>query len=74
MSCGVKAAHLVLVQRIEVRILAGQLILKLMEPERERRSGRIDLQKGLQRLQLKFGLRLLKVVRTSIFLKRIDPD
>jgi len=32
-----------------------------MEPERERRSGRINLQRGLQRLQLKFGLRLLKV-------------
>jgi hypothetical protein len=45
-----------------------------MELERGPRSGEIKMQRGSQGLQLKFGLRLLKVVRISIFLKRIDPD
>lgn len=33
-----------------------------MEPERGPRSGEIDMQRDSQGLQLKFGLRLLKVV------------
>lgn len=68
------AARLVLVQKIGVRVSAGQLFLKLMEPERGPRSGEINMQRGSQGLQLKFGLRLLKVVRVSIFSREIDPD
>lgn len=68
------AVHLVLVQRMEVRILPGQPILKLMELERGPRSGEIKMQRGSQGLQLKFSLRLLKVVRASIFSQEIDPE
>ena len=68
------AARLVLVQKIGVRVSAGQPILKLMEPEKGPRSGEIKMQRGSQGLQLKFGLRLLKVVRASIFPKGIDPE
>jgi len=45
-----------------------------MEPEKGPRSGEIKMQRGSQGLQLKFGLRLLKVVRASIFPKGIDPE
>lgn len=74
LSCSVTAARLILVQKIGVRIPAGQLFLKLMEPEKGPRSGEIDMQRGSQGLQLKFSLRLLKAVRVSIFSKEIDPD
>jgi hypothetical protein len=45
-----------------------------MELERGPRSGEIKMQRGSQGLQLKFSLRLLKVVRASIFSQEIDPE